>query len=78
MESEVEIKSKKQKTETSEQNTSTFAELKLWPTDHLKDLTRVKCPKCNGFRKYFCYGCFEIMGDKSKVPQLKLNLQVDM
>jgi len=38
----------------------------------------MECPKCKQLRKYFCYDCYLILGDISQIPQLKLEVKVDI
>lgn len=55
-----------------------FEGMKIASHEPLLNLTRQVCDGCNQKRKYFCYKCYKIMGDASKIPSLKLPLQVDM
>ncbi len=88
METEQEENNKKRKIDDLPQKQSieaveksnVFGDMKISPTDFLNSKnSRMKCTKCGQRRKYFCYDCYEILGDDiEKVPQLQLEVRVDM
>ncbi len=61
------------------QQLTQFPGLNVSAFSYLDSLSnRLICPGCKQPRKYFCYDCYTIMGDASQIPQLKLEVKVDM
>ncbi|KAN0032640.1 hypothetical protein ACTFIV_006548 [Dictyostelium citrinum] len=57
---------------------SWLSSLKLHTFDHMIDISRTLCKKCEKKRKYFCYDCCLPLGDPENSPKLKLPLKVDV
>jgi len=39
---------------------------------------RELCPSCQKSRKFFCYNCFELIGDKEGIPQMDLPVDIEI
>jgi DTW domain-containing protein YfiP len=57
---------------------STLKQLKLASYEHLAQQDRAACGTCGKRRKYFCYSCFEVIGDRDLVPRVTLPVHLDV
>lgn len=55
-----------------------MSDLKIADSSFLLEMQREKCPKCNQNRKMYCYDCLVTMGDRAKVPVVKLPIDLVM
>jgi hypothetical protein len=52
--------------------------LKLGSFEHMATQERTRCSTCGQRRRYYCFTCYEVMGDRSAVPQFDLPVHLDI
>eukprot|EP00743_Colponemidia_sp_Colp-15_P008457 GILK01009193.1.p1 GENE.GILK01009193.1~~GILK01009193.1.p1 ORF type:complete len:296 (+),score=62.80 GILK01009193.1:23-910(+) len=56
-----------------------FEQLQLASHEPLRQAGgRTKCSVCQQSRKFFCYSCFQVVGDPTGIPRLSLPIKVDI
>jgi DTW domain-containing protein YfiP len=57
---------------------SEFAKYRISSHAPLVGMPRSQCPQCGQNRKYYCYKCMRVMGDRDAAPRVRLPFPLDL